>query len=207
MFPSSVFSWGWGWFCNASSSGLLLSDILDQYQTATHEFLEADQDKWFHYGDSNISDALGATALMAQDLSIKRLSNFTIDTTKMATTDGYTGLSLQHWFTKLCLKLNGAGIKRDKLESIDYSMFEEEEYADVLRLLVQFPDIVKSSFNHLEPSIVLTYLFRITDLLPNALDEEAEGSHQNLAQLAFYESVRQVLENGMRMVGLVPMKM
>jgi arginyl-tRNA synthetase len=86
-------------------------------------------------------------------------------------------------------------------------MFEKEAYADILQLLVQFPGIAKSSFKPLECSIILTYLFRVTDLLPTVWTEEAEGSHQNLAQLAFYESVRQVLENGVRMVGLVPMKM
>jgi arginyl-tRNA synthetase len=190
-------------------SGLLLGDILDQCQTAIHEFLEADQDniKEFQGGVSKVSDALSATALMAQDLSIKRLSTSTLDIKKMATADGYTGLSLQHWFTKLCSKLNGTTVNRDELESTDYSMFEEEAYADVLRLLIQFPAITKSSFKPLESSIVLTYLFRITDLLSAVWNEEAEGSHQNLAQLAFYESVRQVLENGMRMVGLMPMKM
>jgi arginyl-tRNA synthetase len=190
-------------------SGLLLGDILDQCQTKIHEFLEADQDniKDFPGGDSKVSEVLGAIALMAQDLSIRRMSNFTFDLNKMATAEGYTGLSLQRWFAKLCSKLNGATINRDELESTDFSMFEEEAYADVLRLLVQFPGIAKSSFKPLESSIVLTYLFRITDLLPALWNEEAEGSHQNLAQLAFYESVRQVLENGMRIVGLVPMKM
>jgi arginyl-tRNA synthetase len=190
-------------------SGLLLGDILDQCQTAIQEFLEANQDniEEFQDWDSNVSDVLGATALMAQDLSIKRSSNFTFDISKMATTDGYTGLSLQYWFAKLCSKLNGAAVNRDELESADYSIFEEEEYADVLRLLVQFPDIVKSSCKSLESSTILTYLFRLADLLPAIWDEEAEGSDQNLGQLAFYESVRQVLENGMRIVGLVPMKM
>jgi arginyl-tRNA synthetase len=194
------------------SSGLLLGDILDQCQTAIHEFLEADQDniKEFQGGDSSkVSDVLGGIALMTQDLSIRRGSNFTFDINKMATADGYTGLSLQDWFAKLSSKLNGAAVNRDELESTDYSMFEKEAYADVLRLLVQFPGIVKSSFKPLESSTILTYLFRIIDLLPTVWDEEAEpeGSHQNLAQLTFYESVRQVLENGMRMAGLVPMKM
>jgi arginyl-tRNA synthetase len=190
-------------------SGLLLSDILDQCQTAINEFLEANQDniEEFRDWDSKLSDALGATALMTQDLSIKRLTNFTLDVSKMATIDEYTGLTLQYWFAKLCSKLNGAAVNRDELESADYSMFEEEEYADVLRLLVQFPDIVKSSFKSLESSTILTYLFGLTDLLPAIWDEEAGGSGQNLAQIAFYESVRQVLETGMRMVGLVPIKM
>jgi arginyl-tRNA synthetase len=189
--------------------GILLGDTLDQCQTAIREFLEADQGniKEFQNRDSKISDALGVAALMTQDLSIKRLSTFNFDINKMATTDGHTGLSLQHCFAKLCLKLNGVVINRDELESADYSALGEEAYADVLRLLIQFPDIVRSSCKLLESSTILTYLFRITDLLPAVWNEEAEDSDQNLAHLAFYESVRQVLENGMRMVGLVPMKM
>jgi len=194
-----------------AGSGLLLGDILDHCRTAIDEFLEANQDniKEFQGGHSEVSEALAATALMAQDLSIKRLSTFKFDISKIATTDGDTGLNLQHWFAKLCSKLNGVAVSRGELESMDYSMLEEEAYADVLRLLVQFPDIVKSSFKPLESSTILAYLFRITDLLPALFDEhddEGEGSVQNLAQLAFYESTRQVLENGMRMVGLVPVK-
>jgi arginyl-tRNA synthetase len=192
-------------------SGLLLGDTLDQCQTAVHEFLEADQDniKEFQGGDSSkVSDVLGGIALMTQDLSIKRGSKATFDINKVAIASGYTGLSLQDWFAKLSSKLNGVAINREELESTDYSIFEGEAYADVLRLLIQFPGIVKSSFRSLESSTILTYLFRLIDLLPAVWDKEAEpeDSHQNLAQLAFYESVRQVLENGMRMVGLVPMK-
>ena len=190
-------------------SGLLLGDILDHCQTAVHEFLKADQgiSKEMKDGDSRLSDALGATALMTQDLSIRRLSTFNFDINKMATIDGHTGLSLQYWFAKLSSKLNGTAIDLGTLECADYSIFGTEPYADVLRLLVQFPDIVKSSFKPLESSVILTYLFRLIDLLPAVWDEEAEDSHQNAAQLAFYESTRHVLENGMRILGLVPIRM
>jgi len=105
------------------------------------------------------------------------------------------------------LRLNGTTIDWDGLTSKDYVIFEGEEYADVLRLLVRFPDVVKSSFKTLESSVILAYLFQLTDLLPAVWSEEGEGSDQNTAQLAFYESIRQVLENGMKIAGLVPIKL
>lgn len=152
-------------------------------------------------------ETLSATALMVQDLSIKRGSSFTFDVDKIAIIDGHTSLNLQHWFAKLCLKLSGTSIPRDELENADYTMFEQEEYADVLRLLIQFPHVVKSSFKLLESSAILGYLFRLTDLLAIIWnEEEGEGSDQNPAELAFYESVRKVLENGMVLVGLVPIR-
>ena len=195
-----------------SGSGILLGDMFEQCQTAIHELLEVDPEetKEFQGGDSKVLETLSATALMVQDLSIRRLGNFTFDIDKIPITDGHTGLSLQHWFTKLCSKTKGTSVPRDELESADYTMFEQEEYADVLRVLVQFPHVVKPSFRTLESSTILAYLFRLTDLLPFVLDKEAEegeSSHQNPAELAFYESVRHVLENGMKMVGLTPLKL
>lgn len=191
------------------ASGHLLTNVLIQCHTAIGEFLDEDEEnaKEFREKYAELSDTLSATALMVEDLSIRRLSNFTFDISKVANTDGYNGLSLQHWYVKLSLRLKGTTVDRDKLASADYAIFEEEEYADVLRLLVRFPDIVKSSFRTLESSTILHYLFQITDLLPALPDQEAETSSQNQAQLAFFESVRQVLENGMRIVGLVPIEL
>jgi arginyl-tRNA synthetase len=190
-------------------NGDLLGDMLEQCQTTIHTLLEVDPEytKEFQGGDSKVLEALSATALMVQDLSIKRGSCFTFDVDKIAIIDGHTGLNLQLWFAKLCSKLSGTSIPRDELESADYTIFKQEEYADILRILVQFPHIVKSSFKPLESSVILGYLFRLTDLLPFIWnEEEGEGSHQNFAELAFYESVRQVLENGMKVVGLVPIR-
>jgi arginyl-tRNA synthetase len=192
-----------------SGSGILLGDMLEQCQTTIHTLLEVDPEytKEFQGGDSKVLEVLSATALMVQDLSIKRGSSFTFDIEKIAIIDGHTGLNLQHWFAKLCSKLSGASIPRDELENADYTMFEQEEYADVLRILIQFPHAVKSSFKLLESSAILGYLFRLTDLLPFIWnEEEGEGSDQNPAELAFYESVRKVLENGMALVGLVPIR-
>jgi arginyl-tRNA synthetase len=194
-----------------SGSGILLGDMLEQCHTTIHELLEVDPEetKEFQGSDSKVLDTLSATALMVQDLSIRRLGNFTFDIHKIPVTDGHTGLNLQQWFVKLSSKLSGTSVPRDELESADYTIFEKEEYTDVLRVLVQFPHVVKSSFKPLESSTILAYLFRLTDTLPYVWnDEEVEGggSHQNSAELAFFESVRQVLENGMTMVGLMPLK-
>ncbi|KIX09864.1 arginine-tRNA ligase [Rhinocladiella mackenziei CBS 650.93] len=197
-----------------NSNGLLLRDILDQCRDSMQHLLKEHQDELIEFqGDnsSKISDFLGGCALMTQDLSIRRAAAFTFDTEKMGAMYGHTGLSLQKWYLRLRSKLLGVMIDRDELAKLDYSLFEEEVFADVLRLLVQFPGIVKVSFNHIESSIILTYLFKLCDSLfavwEREEEEESGGSQQVLTKFAFYECVCQVLENGMKMVGLVPMKM
>ncbi|EXJ83723.1 hypothetical protein A1O1_07349 [Capronia coronata CBS 617.96] len=167
------------------AGGTLLGDILNQCQSAVLEFLHA------HPGDfsqqpsehtTELADGLGTTTLMAEELSIKRTSTFVFDLAKMATYDGYTGLTLQYWLDRVKVKLKGSSVDRDRLPTANYSMFEEEAYGpfvDVIRLLVQFPGVVKSSFRLLESSAILTYLFRLVDLLAlvwtlEATQEEGE---------------------------------
>ena len=191
------------------NSGHLLGTILDQCRTSIDEVKVEDPDSLaeFHDESAELYDLLSATALMSEELSIKRLSNFTLDISSVANTEGYTGLRLQYWFAKLSQQLKGSTIDRTELERADHALFEEERYADVLRLLIRFPDVVKASFKNLESSGILTYLFQLTDLLPDLPKQVAGGSSQNHAELAFYECVRQVLENGMKIVGLVPVKL
>ncbi|KIW81716.1 arginine-tRNA ligase [Fonsecaea pedrosoi CBS 271.37] len=194
------------------TSGLLLGDILDQCRDATQLALDTDEEAAQLFSEQDplkVSDALGATNLMVDDLSTRRGGTFNFDLNKLANTRDYTGLNLQKWHTKLGLKLSGVEIDRAELESTDYSMFDGEDntYADILRLLVQFPAILKTSFERLESAQILTFLFSIIDLLPSIWEDEAEaeGSARSLAKLAFYKCCHIVLENGMRTLGLVPL--
>ena len=201
-----------GLSANEGASGLLLGDILDQCRDATKLALETDQDAsghFFGHDPTVVADALGALNLTVIELSSRRGSIINIDVDSMATVGGYTGLSLQKWYTIISTRLGGVRIDRAELETSDYSVFEGEEmpYADVLRLLIQFPGIVKTwAFERLDPSHVLTFLFNVLDLMPRLWEEEneAESSVQNLAKLALYETLRQTLGNGMKLLGIVP---
>jgi arginyl-tRNA synthetase len=100
-----------------SGSGILLGDMLEQCQSTIHELLEVDPEetKGFQGEDSKVLETISATVLMVEDLSIRRLDNFTFDIHKIAVTDGHTGLNLQRWFAKLSSKLNGTYVPRDGL--------------------------------------------------------------------------------------------
>lgn len=190
------------------SSGLLLGNILDQCQKAVCTFLETDRgDLYTIHSDESltIANSLAGCALMTQGLSAKRGAKFSFDLNDMATLNPYNGLSLQYWLSKISLKLKGIMIPSQALGSLDYSIFEQDEYepfADVLRLLVQFPGTVKNSFRTLESSYILTLLFRVTDLLPDvwAADtdnqiediEEAEANHAGPSHMVGTKPVNHV---------------
>ncbi|KIW20655.1 arginine-tRNA ligase [Exophiala spinifera] len=196
------------------SNGLQLKDIIDQCQGTVGQFLEANpEDLEELRGDTtnDVSGSLAAVGLMAQELSIRRGTTFNFDLHKMGDMDSHSGLSLHYWFTQVDCRLQGVIIDRAELENADYTIFEGEAYFDTLRVLIQFPGMVKTSVKNLESSVIINYLYRLTDVLSTIFENEVEGvgesSQQNMAQLAFFECVRQTLSNGMAMLGMVPLRM
>ena len=78
---------------------------------------------------------------------------------------------------------------------------------ELVRTLAQWPDVVLDTVKKLEPATVLTYLFKMTHALSSSYDQlNVIGSEPELqkARMALYESARQVLYNGMTLLGLSP---
>ncbi|EXJ59904.1 hypothetical protein A1O7_04051 [Cladophialophora yegresii CBS 114405] len=153
-----------------------------------------------------------------------------------ALADNYPGLRVQRWLDNLRskAKLQGGEARRSlEHEGLDYTLFTEEEsysYADMLKLLARFPICVKHAFDKLEPAIILSYLVQVIDMLPSVWDEEENNPHSedtgiepdnegegsssavrparnhDALRTIFCECVRTVVENGMNLIGLVPIK-
>ncbi|ETI25270.1 arginine-tRNA ligase [Cladophialophora carrionii CBS 160.54] len=160
--------------------------------------------------------------------------NFTLGTDEKigALADNYPGLRVQRWLDNLRSKVQG-GEDQQSLEhgDLDYTFFKEEEtYADILKLLARFPISVRHAFDKLEPAIILSYLVQVIDMLPSVWDEDENNTdskdtgiqpddagegpssssgvspsqNHNTLRSVFYECVRTVLENGMNLIGFVP---
>jgi arginyl-tRNA synthetase len=188
----------------------VLNDMLDRCREATMLAVATVDDGFGKVPEIDRAidlDTLTTMNLMVGELSSKRGSILNIDFDKMAIEGGYTGVSLYKWLMRLDKRLAGVNIDRTDLEAGDFTSYEDEDnpQADVLRLLVQFPGIVRTwVYEKLDPLHVCTFLFNVIDLMPNIWEEdgEAEGSTQSLGKLALYVCVRQTLRNGMRLLGL-----
>ena len=78
-----------------------------------------------------------------------------------------------------------------------------------MRLLAQYPDVVNHTFKTLEPTTILTYLFRLTHQLSSSYDilrvvGAPEGMGTTIARAALYEAARQTIHAGMKLLGLSP---
>ncbi|KAJ4271336.1 hypothetical protein NW762_000038 [Fusarium torreyae] len=190
-------------------SAALLSDYLEGCRSMIKASLEeADEDSSYVDNSDKSVDLLGLAGLFIQDDTHKRTTSYASDSKKMAPLEGETGAAIQNCYARLSEKLGPEPAEFD-YATIDYASLEEEDYAELLRILLQYPDAAHGSFRTLEPSFIVVYLLRLADQLMLTLDDDDEKDWDgretaNEARLALYENARQVFENALRLLGVSP---
>jgi arginyl-tRNA synthetase len=138
---------------------------------------------------------------------------------RMTSFEGDTGPYLQYCHARLNSIMRKAGLTQaevinfhhDNPDALDEDVTEYLHGANLVRLLAMYPDVVATAYRNLEPSTILTYLFRLAHQLSSCYDVlqvlGATGGHQvTLRRAALYEAARQVLGNGMRLLGFTPVE-
>ncbi|CAG1995314.1 unnamed protein product [Fusarium graminearum] len=187
----------------------LLSDYLDGCRSMVQADLEEEDEEVSHVDSSERSvDILGLAGLFVQDHYHKRNTSYTSDAKKMAPLEGETGAAIQNCYARLLKKLGPEPTTFD-YTTLNYTSLESEDYAELLRILLQYPDAAHGSFKSLEPSFIVVYLLRLVDQLMVTLDDDdmkdwAGQESASEARLALYENARQVFENALKLLGVTP---
>merc|ERR1712144_101929 len=166
-----------------------LDDILRDVADKMHEVMQKNQAKYEQVEKPlETADILGISSVMVQDLSGKRINNYTFDINVMTSFEGDTGPYLQYAHARLCSITRKAALSAEEIASAD---------------------VVQNTLKTLEPTTILTYLFKMTHTLSSSYDHlRIMGSEKELmkARMALYDSARIVLNNGMRILGLTPVE-
>ena len=128
---------------------------------------------------------------------------------RMTSFEGDTGPYLQYAHARLCSITRKSGVSEDELVDADWSLLTEKHAVDLVRSLARWPDVFQNTLKTQEPVSVLTYLFRMTHALSSSYDHlQVVGSEEKLkrARLSLYTCARQVLYNGMKLLGLSPVE-
>ncbi|KAI9890175.1 MAG: hypothetical protein M1814_004457 [Vezdaea aestivalis] len=185
-----------------------LDDILRDVGERMHEVMKTNQAKYEQVANPvEVADTLGISSVMVQDMKGKRINGYEFDINQMTSFEGDTGPYLQYAHARLCSIARKSGIPQSELASADLSLLTEKHAIDLVRLLAQWADVFQLTLKTLEPCTVLIYLFRMTHMLSSSYDHlKIVGSEPELAKarMALYESARQVLNNGMKLLGLSP---
>lgn len=138
-----------------------------------------------------------------------RINNYTFNMEAMTSFEGDTGPYLQYAHARLCSITRKAALSDEDLASADLSLLSEPHAVNLVRVVSQYPDVVQNTLKTLEPTTILTYLFKMTHTLSSSYDVlRVVGSEREVmkARMALYASALQVLNNGMRLLGLSPVE-
>ncbi|KAJ6008206.1 Arginine--tRNA ligase cytoplasmic [Penicillium herquei] len=187
-----------------------LDDILRDVGDKMHEVMKSNEVKYSQVANPvETADTLGITAVMVQDMTGKRINGYTFNLEAMTSFEGDTGPYLQYAHARLCSMGRKSGLDLDDLASANFDLLHERHAVDLIRLLASWPDVLVNTAKTLEPVTVLAYLFRMTHMLSSSYDVlKVIGSEPDVkkARMALYAAARQVLHNGMRVLGLNPVE-
>lgn len=180
-------------------------NILDKCEDAIATPPEADVEKATLLGTSKQThNSLAVSALLVQELSSRTSTVHAFDTGSMVAFKLGSGPDLQYWYAKISTMLSGHTVTA-ALSEEDIEGLADEDQANLLRTLAQYPEVVKATFTSLEASGIVIYLANITEQLPNCLDEEDGEVEMTPGLAALLGATRIVLGNGMKLLGLNPL--
>ena len=91
----------------------------------------------------------------------------------------------------------------------DFSLLKEKEAFELALAVSQFPDIVKSSYQSMEPCVVVQYLFKLAHVMSQANSalriKDADPSLAEARMLLFW-AARTTLANGLKLIGISPLE-
>jgi arginyl-tRNA synthetase len=127
----------------------------------------------------------------------------------MTSFEGDTGPYLQYAHARLCSITRRAELSAEDIASANLSLLTEPQAINLIRVISQYPDVVQNTLKTLEPTTIMTYLFKMTHTLSSSYDHlRIVGSERELmkARMALYDASRVVLNNGMKLLGLSPVE-
>ena len=190
---------------------VFLDNILEETKEKMHEVMKTNETKYAQIDNPDeVADLVGISAVMIQDMQAKRINNYEFKWERMTSFEGDTGPYLQYAHSRLrSVERNASEITPDKWVKADFSLLTEAVAVSLVRLLAQYPDVLRNAVKTHEPATVVTYLFKLTHQVSSCYDVLwVAGQTEELAtaRLALYAAARQVLYNGMSLLGLTPVE-
>lgn len=195
---------------------VFLEDILNEAKTVMHEQMASNEEKYAQIEDPEYtSDVVGITAVKVQDMAGKRGNNYDFNWKRMTSFEGDTGPYLQYAHVRL------ASVERksapevvlpppsERAAQIDTSVLTEAKARDLAILLGSYPDVIKKAQETLEPSNIVTYLFRLCHAISSAWEVllvRGQPKEVALARLWLFVGARDVLASAMKILSLTPLE-
>ncbi|CAO3671530.1 unnamed protein product [Umbelopsis ramanniana] len=187
---------------------VFLDQILEDTKEKMHDVMRKNEAKYAQIEHPDqVADEVGISAVKIQDNAARRIKNYEFDWERMFSFEGDTGPYLQYAHARLCSIERKASVPINP--NADISLLVEPTAHDLIRTIGQYPDLVKSLTNGLEPCNVVTYAFKLSHDVSSAFESLwVMGAEEKLAEarMLLYWSARITLGNALRLLGLKPLE-
>jgi arginyl-tRNA synthetase len=189
-----------------------LDDILDDASDYMHSVMQRNDEKYGEIEEpEKTAETLAVSAIMVRDMYAKRANPYPFNLERMTSLQGDTGPYLQYAHARLCSLERKAGLWGQDLTAARLGLLTEAPAVTLIRLMARYPDAVKKALQTLEATTILTCLFRVAQELSTSYEvlrvvDAPEGKEVSLARAALYRAARQVLRNGMILLGMTPLE-
>ncbi|KAJ4475033.1 hypothetical protein J3R30DRAFT_3295130 [Lentinula aciculospora] len=193
---------------------VFLNQIIREATTVMHEQMQKNEEKYNAVEDPEMtSEELGITGIKIQDMTAKRINNYTFNWDRMLSFEGDTGPYLQYAHVRLA----SIGRKNPHLlplpppSEINIDTLTTSAHArEIAFLLGTYPDVVKTALKTHEPSGIVTFAFRLSHAISSAWEtiivKGEEDIEKAKARMWLYESARDVLAASMRLLSIRPLE-
>ncbi|XP_037940781.1 probable arginine--tRNA ligase, mitochondrial [Teleopsis dalmanni] len=196
-----------------SGNAVFLRDVLDEARDIMHEKqLKSTTTKVnisITNDDKLVSDALGVSAVIINDLKQRRQRDYEFNWEKALQVNGDTGIKLQYTHCRLSSLLeNMADINTiDAIPNLHY--LQEPIAEELLYEIARCDRVLWLTKEHLEPCILVNYLFSLCNTTSRALkllnikSETCTSKQQN--RILLFRAAKHTLNKGMKILGLNPL--
>ena len=179
---------------------VFLEDVLDRAMELAGQIIQEKNPSLEN--KAVVARQVGVGAVIFGDLSNDRVKDIDFDWEKILDFSGETAPYIQYSHARICSILRKAGTRSD---SFDAGLLVSEEEQVVVRSLARFSDAIVRAAETYKPSIVARYLIDLARDFNKFYHQcpviQAEENVRN-ARLALIDAVRQVLVNGLWLLGI-----
>jgi len=141
---------------------------------------------------------IAIAAIFYGDLKNNRINNVVFDIKRFISFEGDTGPYVLYSYAR------ASSILRKTKNTGKFEVYDlESKEIELVRKLLQFPEIVSNAYRSMNPSVIANYSYQISQLFNEFYHAcPVIGSKQETFRLALVEAFRQVLKNATHLLGI-----
>src|SRR5215510_3623473 len=154
-------------------------------------------------GKRQVAEAVGIGAVIFTDLSTRRVKDVNFEWEKVLTFEGETGPYVQYTHARACSVLRKAN--QPVRAEVDCTPLTPDEDFALVRLLVDYPAVLRRAAEHYEPFFVADYLLTLAEAFNKYYHNYrilTDDTRLREARLLLVKAVQVILHSGLHMLGI-----